>query len=103
MIGRLILAVVALPEFSAGEERRQYLPDIAVGRQKSVGEPLDERGGRHVGDKILRQLEADMAGCRRAFRPDVARLLAFGLATRAQRLTEEDLGAEIIASAPENR
>src|SRR5206468_766285 len=103
MIGRLILAAVALPEFAAGEERRQHLPNIAVGCQKSIGEPLDECRRRLVGDKILRQLEADMAGCRRAFRQNVKRLLAFGLAARAQRMTEEDLGAEIMASALENR
>ena len=43
-----------------------------------------------------------MPGRRRALRENVQRLLAFGLAARAQRLTKKDLGAEIMTSTFEN-
>ena len=103
LIGRLVFRARAFPEFVAGEERPQDFSNIAVGLEKPGREPLDQLWGRLVGDKVLRQLERDVTGGRRAARQDVERLLTLRLAARLQLMAEENLWAVIVTRAFEDR
>src|SRR5262249_17903370 len=76
LIWRLVFFAVAVPELGAGDKDFQNLPNIAIGLQKTRREPVDQRRRRLIGDKILRQLETDMAGPRRGGGPAVAPLRA---------------------------
>jgi hypothetical protein len=102
MVGRLVLAAVAVPKLAAGEQHFEHLTNIAAGRLKPIRQLLDERRRRFVGDKILGQFEADMTRRRRALRQDVERLLAFRLAVE-RAAADRKTGAEIVTSALEHR
>ena len=62
--GRLSLLRGASQASGARHQRLRHLLEIAVGVEEALGEPLDQRGRRLVGDEMARELGGDVLGGR---------------------------------------